>query len=67
MGADTGEIGLLKKSMFGTRDATSNLKVLLARAHQKLGILAGTQLKKYVLSKKKITEFQERRMVTTSC
>ena len=24
MGADTGEIGLLKKSMYGTRDATSN-------------------------------------------
>ena len=41
-GRDEGKIGLLKKSMYGTRDAASNW------ASRKLGLWAGAQFKKLV-------------------
>ena len=37
-GKDEGKIGLLKKSMYGTRDAASNWERALARASRKLGV-----------------------------
>ena len=44
IGANADKSGLLKKEMYGTRDAASNWEACLARAHQKLGISAGTRL-----------------------
>ena len=38
IGADAGKSGLLKKSMYGTRNAASNKERACKRAHQKLGI-----------------------------
>ena len=45
---DQGKIGLLTKSMYGTRDAASNWVTRLARASRKLGPRAGAQCKKSV-------------------
>ena len=58
MGADAGEIGLLKKSMHGN--------AILATAHEKLDISAGIQLEESVSSWRS-TESRERHLVTTSC
>ena len=53
-GKDAGNIGLLKKSMHGSRDAASDReRDWLARASRKLGIRAGAQLKKSVLQQEK--------------
>ena len=41
MGADAGKVCLLSKSMNRTRERSKQLGAQLARAHQKLGILAG--------------------------
>ena len=48
MGTDAGKIGLMKKSMYGTRDAASNWGARLARACQEMGISTWTQLEEPV-------------------
>ena len=48
VGTDAGTVGLMKKSMRGTRDAASNWGARLARSCQELGISAGTQLEESV-------------------
>ena len=52
MGADAGEIGSLKKSMYGTRYAPSNWERHWKRTRERLGISAGAQLEESVSSGK---------------
>ena len=48
MGADAGKVGLMKKSMYGTRDAASNSERDWQGHMQKMWIPIGTQLKEFV-------------------
>ena len=48
MGTDGGKVGLMKKSMYGTRDAAQQLGTWLARARQELGFQTWTQLEESV-------------------
>ena len=52
MGADAGEIGSLKKSMYGTRYAPSNWERDWKGTRERLGISAGTPLEESVSSGK---------------
>ena len=64
IGADAGKVGLLNKSMNRTRERSKQLGAQLARAHQKLGILAGAGVFSWDSARRvcfvmRGTEFQE--------
>ena len=52
MGTDAGKIGLMKKSMYGTRDAASNWERDWQRACQEMGISTWTHLEEPVSSQR---------------